>query len=408
LGSSGEKMRQPRLITRPFPKRRTVAVVLASLLMSAVVATQSMQAQTLRTLHAFHGPDGETPFASLIRDSAGNLYGTALEGGTSSYFGTVFKLDKHHKLTVLYNFAGKADGADPQSTLLRDAKGNLYGTTPAWEYGEGVVYKIDPSGTETVLHVFGGSDGSNPFGSLVQDKSGNLYGTSSSGGTFGAGTVFKLDTNGELTTLYTFTGGADGGTATGSMVRDAAGNLYGTCQTGGSAGFGTVYKLHTTGKLTVLHSFNGTDGAFPYGGVIADAAGSLYGTTDNGSSMNNAGGTVFRVEESTGSFTSLHSFDGTGAVEGDTPYGTLARDSGGNLYGANYAGGGGSCGSGGCGTIWKLDTNNQLTVLTNFGKGYQGKSPKGGVVVDKAGNLYGTTSLGAVCRYCGTVFKIAP
>jgi len=389
------------------PTLTTAALVFASLLMSAVVATQSLQAQTLRALHAFRGPDGEFPLASLIRDSAGNLYGSTTAGGPGGDQGNgvVFKLDRAHNVTLLHVFTG-SDGANPQAALLRDAAGNLYGTTAyGGPNGAGTVYRIDASGIETVLYNVGGT----PLGSLVRDKNGNLYGTTSHGGVgSGTGTVFKLDTTGTLTTLYTFTGGADGETPTGSVVRDAAGNLYGTCEVGGSAGFGTVYKLDTAGILTVLHSFIGTDGADPYGGLIADAAGNLYGTTDGGSSMNNAGGTVFRVAEITGSFASLHSFDGTLAAEGGVPYATLARDSAGNLYGANNVGGGGRC-PGGCGTIWKLDTNNRLTVLTNFGKGYQGKYPRGGVVLDKAGKLFGTTSSGGgFCTYCGTVFKITP
>ena len=390
-------MQQPLLISKLFSKL-TIAV-----LVIAVVSSKSMQAQTLHLLHAFNSREGASSQASLIRDSAGNLYGTTLEGGIQRA-GTVFKLDKAHTLTVLYTFTGYPDGYLPFSSLLRDSSGNLYGTTSqGGTAGVGTVFKIDSSGTERVLHSFNNSDGRFPHGDLARDKTGNLYGTTLEGGSSGNfGTIFKLDTTGKLTTLYVFTNTGDGSAPSGELVRDASGNLYGTCQSG------TVYKLDRTGVLTVLHTFSGSDGPFPYGGLIADSAGNLYGTTSLGGTSNNAG-TVFRVTKTTGAFTLLYSFGGKMA-EGAGPDGTLARDAAGNLYGANVDGGDGCKRFQGCGTIWKLDINNQLTVLTNFGKGNQGLKPQGGVILDKAGNLYGTTSQGGSprCGDCGTLFKITP
>jgi len=400
-------MRHLRGIARLYPGLTKAALVSASLLMSAVVASQSTQAQTVHLLHAFDVTDGATPVASLIRDSAGNLYGTTNAGGTAGE-GTVFKLGKAGALTVLHNFSGP-DGSEPQPSVLRDAAGNLYGTTAfGGTAGLGTVYKIDASGVQTVLYSFtGGTDGEYPLGNLIRDKSGNLYSTTSAYPAGTGGTVFKLDTTGTLTTLHTFAG-ADGVVPTGNLVRNAAGNLYGTCSLGGAGG-GTVWKLNKAGTLTVLHSFDGTDGNDPSGGLIADAAGNLYGTATDGGSDN--GGTVFRVAETDGSFTLLFNFD-YGAA-GGLPFGTLARDAAGNLYGSTITGGGG-CTSDihlqGCGAIWKLDTNNQITVLTNFGNGNRGRTPYGGVILDKAGNLYGTTSGGGRkgCPQCGTVFKITP
>jgi uncharacterized repeat protein (TIGR03803 family) len=400
------KMRHLSGITRLCPRLTKAVLVLTSLLLSAG-STQSMQAQTFHLLHAFDVTDGATPVASLIRDSAGNLYGTTNAGGTSNG-GTVFKLDKAGTLTVLHNFSGP-DGVEPQPSVLRDATGNLYGTTAfGGAAGFGTVYKIDASGTQSVLYSFTGeSDGEYPLGNLVRDKTGNLYSTTSAYLSENGGTVFKLDTTGKLTTLHTFTG-ADGYTPTGNLVRDAAGNLYGTCGLGGTGG-GTVWKLDRARTLTVLHTFGGTDGSDPSGGLIADTAGNLYGAAVEGGS-NNAG-TVFQVAKETGLFTLLYTFD-YGTAAGALAFGTLARDSTGNLYGSNIAEGGGCPNNleDGCGTIWKLDTNNQLTVLTNFGKGNQGKTPYGGVILDKAGNLYGTTSSGGRkgCPQCGTVFKITP
>jgi uncharacterized repeat protein (TIGR03803 family) len=372
-------------------------------LVLAVVSAKSMQSQTLHLLHAFNSGEGASSQTSLIRDSGGNLYGTTLQGG-GFRAGTVFKLDKAHTLTVLYTFIGGHDGSYPYSSLLRDSSGNLYGTTS--EGGSpgvvGTVFKIDPSGTKTTLHSFNNTDGRLPHGDLVRDKAGNFYGTTLEGGSSGNfGTIFKLDTTGKLTTLYEFTNTGDGSGPSGKLVRDAAGSLYGTCQSG------TVYKLDTTGALTVLHTFRGSDGG-PYGGLIADSAGNLYGTTSLGGTNN--GGTVFRVTKTNGAFTLLHTFESGKTIEGEGPDGTLARDAVGNLYGANVDGGSGCQKFQGCGTIWKLDIDNKLTVLTNFGKGNRGRAPQGGVILDKAGNLYGTTSEGGSpgCGDCGTVFKITP
>ena len=353
----------------------------------------SVEAQTLHTLHAFDGADGEFPLASPIRDSAGNLYGTTSSGGSLG-LGVVFKIDKNDTFTVLHSFTGSPDdGQNPQAALLRDASGNLYGTAALGGTGVGAVYKIDASGTETMLYNFGGGDdGGLPLGSLVPDKSGNLYGTTSKRGTYDAGTIFKLSPKGKLTTLYTFTGGKDGSSPTGNLVRDAAGNLYGTTSSGG-----TLYRLDKSGAFTVLVSLPSPS----YGGLISDGAGNLYGTTIGGGTFGY--GTVFRVNETTHAFELLYSFNGF--PEGEDSYSAPARDSAGNLYGTNlYTTEGKQFG-----TVWKLDATDVLTVLTNFGKGNQGKSPRASVVVDKAGNVYATTSLGGGgCRDCGTVFKITP
>jgi uncharacterized repeat protein (TIGR03803 family) len=407
-------MRHLSGIARLCLRLTTAALVLATLLISVIFATQCMQAQTLHTLHAFRGPDGGYPWASLIRDSVGNLYGTTYYGGNTNCGGTecgvVFKLSPKGKLTVLHAFTAGSDGDKPLAGLIRDAAGNLYGTTQYGgsgcnSYGCGTVFKVDKTGKETVLHSFTGADGGDPMGGVVRDEKGNLYGTTSSG------TIFELDTAGVLTTLYTFTAAADGLFPTGSIVRDAAGNLYGTTYYGGTGctnngGCGTVYKLGTNLTLTTLHYFDGrTDGYAPFGGLIADAAGNLYGTTSEDENYASASGTVFEVGETTGSFTVLHFFNP--ATEGGQSLATLARDVAGNLYGANSLGGGG-CGTRSCGTIWKLDTNSNLTVLTDFGKGNQGKYPRGGVVLDKAGNIYGTTTTGGSKGGAGTVFKITP
>jgi uncharacterized repeat protein (TIGR03803 family) len=224
----------------------------------------------------------------LVRDPAGNLYGTTFFGGASS-LGTVFKIDPAGKETVIHSFDGSFGGY-PWAGLTRDAKGNLYGTTLL-----NTVFKIDRTGKITLLYTFSGqSDGHGPRAPLLRDSAGNLYGTTYSGGTADYGTVFKLNAQGQETVLYNFTGGADGRKPRNSaLVRDSAGNLYGTTGEGGSSDFGVVFRLDTAGQLTVLHSFSGKDGKIPYGTLARDKAGNLYGTTYQGGAF--GGGVVFKI-----------------------------------------------------------------------------------------------------------------
>lgn len=235
------------------------------------------------------GGDGSVPWGGLVRDRAGNLYGTTINGGINNW-GTVFRVDTTGNETVLYSFTGGTDGGYPYAGLIRDAKGNLYGTTFF-----NTVFKVDGTGTLTVLYTFTGPpDGSFPFAGLVRDAKGNLYGTTYRGGSSNSGTVFKVDTAGNETVLYSFTGGADGGSPRhSSLVRDSAGNLYGTTGEGGPSDFGVVFKLDTAGNETVLHSFSGNDGKIPYGTLVRDKAGNLYGTTYEGGAY--GGGVVFKI-----------------------------------------------------------------------------------------------------------------
>jgi uncharacterized repeat protein (TIGR03803 family) len=386
---------------------RFTTIALAGVLaLGGVGASQSAEAQTFSVLHSFTGgADGANPYAGLIQDSTGNFYGTTQLGGTSN-LGAVFKLDPTGTEIVLHSFAGGADGANPYSGLVQDSTGNLYGTT---YYGgapnHGTVFKLDPTGTETVLYSFaGGADGANPYASLVQDPAGNLYGTTQRGGSSGQGTVFKIDTVGTETVLYGFTGGSDGGGPDGALVLDAAGNLYGTTFGGGDLCVhrrtycGVVFKLDTTGTETVLHTFTGgTDGVLPVAGVVRDSAGNLYGTTSNA-------GTIFQLD-ATGTETVLYSF--TGGAGGGTPYAGLVRDPAGNLYGTTNYGGDSTCGNGsGCGVVFQLDTTGTETVLYTFTGGADGANPElGSLIRDSAGNLYGTTQLGGASNN-GVVFKI--
>jgi uncharacterized repeat protein (TIGR03803 family) len=352
----------------------------------------------------------------VIRDAKGNLYGTASSG--ARHCGVVFKLSRTGKETILHRFTGGADGANPTAGVIQDAQGNLYGTTIAGggtgcgaTSGHGVVYRVDPTGKETVLYAFtGGADGASPFAGVIQDAQGNLYGTTTAGGgagcgTSGCGVVYRIDPSGKETVLYAFTGGADGLSPYAGVIQDAQGNLYGTTVMGGGAGCGNsgcgvVYKLDTTGKETVLYTFtNGPDGAYPYGGLIQDTKGNLFGTArrDDGS---HGGGVVLKLSN-TGKETVLYDF--TGGADGGLPDWGVIQDGKGNLYGTTIGGGEG----GGLGTVFKLDKAGKETVLYSFRGGTDGAGPSGGVIRDAKGNLYGTTSGGGQPRN-GTVFKITP
>jgi uncharacterized repeat protein (TIGR03803 family) len=199
---------------------------------------------------------------------------------------------------VLYNFTGGADGGYPFTGVIRDSAGNLYGTAElGGTSGAGVVYKVDTAGQETVLYSFtGGTDGGYPeYAGVIRDAAGNLYGTTNSGGTSGSGVVYKVDTKGQQTVLHSFTGSADGSQPEAGVVRDSVGNLYGTTTSGGASGAGVVYKVDTAGQETVLYSFTGgTDGARPWTGLIRDSSGDLYGTTSSGGTKNS--GVVFEVK----------------------------------------------------------------------------------------------------------------
>jgi uncharacterized repeat protein (TIGR03803 family) len=310
-------------------------------------------------LHSFTGGftgglDGGIPFAGLIRDAAGNLYGTTFWGGSGNS-GVVYEIDAGGHYKVLYAFTGGADGANPDAGVIRDEAGNLYGTTTngggiitcGLVGGCGVVFKMDATGHETVLYTFnGGADGSNPQAALIRDSAGNLYGTTNGGGMFncgiytGCGVVFKLDTTGHETVLYTFTGGSDEGVP-GALIRDSAGNLFGTA--GCDVARGEVFEVDASGQFSVLHSFTGPGVGCPRGNLILDSAGDLYGTTAGPDIA--AMGNVYELSP-TGTYTVLYSF--TGSPDGSWPN-SLIRDSAGNLYGTTTYGG-----ASGGGVIFKI------------------------------------------------------
>jgi uncharacterized repeat protein (TIGR03803 family) len=369
-----------------------------------------VQGQTYTFLYNFTGADGSEPFAGLIQDARGNLYGTTYSGGRQGN-GVVFKLDTTGKETVLHEFGFAAhpnDGANPSASLFRDAAGDLYGTTVnGGASGLGTIFEFTAKHLEFVLHSFAGSptDGAQPYGGLVRDAAGNFYGTTSAGGALGHGTVFKMDTTGKESVLYSFNGGADGANPSGTLVRDAAGNLYGTTKAGGSrscsSGCGVVFKIDTSGKKTVLYSFTGgNDGANPSGTLLRDAAGNLYGTTTNGGASGY--GVVFKLE-TTSTETVLHNFAGF-PTDGAAPYAVI-RDSAGNFYGTTSGGG-----AFGAGVVFELETTGKETVLYSFLEStytFDASGASGTLLRDAAGNLYGTAISGGGFKV-GVVFKLTP
>jgi len=397
--------------------RRSGALTLGPILTMAAIAAAPAQAQTYtyKELHNFAGSpaDGAHPLGRPIRDSEGSLYGTTGGGGAWAS-GTVFKLAATGAETVLYSFTGGADGGAPGAALVRDPDGNFYGTTGGGGMSTcylgnspcGVVFELSTSGAETVLHSFaGGVDGESPEVGLVRDAAGNLYGTTEFGGVPGAGVVFKVDTSGTETVLYSFTGGADGGYPEAGLVRDSAGNLYGTTNNGGPSGAGVVFKLDAKGTETVLYAFTGgTDGGNPEAGLIRDAEGNLYGTTVDGGLTTNSGyGVVFKLDTS-GTETVLYSF--TGGTDGANPYAGLVRDPAGNLYGTTY-GGGRRFGNNGFGVVFEIGADGTETVLHTFKGRAGGAHPRAALIRDSKGNLYGTTVDGGTSGN-GVVFKLTP
>lgn len=391
-------------------------------LILAAMLVQQAQAQTYTVLYTFTGgTDGGQPYAGVIRDHAGNLYGTTFASGDLTACGAfagcgvVYKLDPSGHETVIHTFEGGPDGREPEwGNLLVDKAGNLWDTTNLGGEGSlglGVVYKISKTGEETIMHRFAGGpdDGEEPQAGLIQDQDGTFYGTTAAGGSgpFGdCGTVYQISKSGELTILHSFVG-TDGCQPTGGLVMDAAGNMYGTTTTGGTAGAGTVFKITKTGAVTTLHSFTGQpDGALPFATLTLDKAGNIYGTTPGGgdpacTTADQGCGIVFEIDTN-GEEHILHSFL---HLDGGNPYAGVVLDSAGNIYGsttgfAKYN----------WGSLYKLDRKGNFTKLHDFTGGADGGFPFSAMTLDEPSRtLYGTAYLGAAtgcASGCGVVFKL--
>jgi len=333
------------------------------------------------------------------------------------------------RLRLLHAFTGGVDGGGVYAGLVRDQRGNLYGVTSGGgSDNQGVAFELKPSGdgtwNEAILHNFlFRTDGADPVGRLVFDQTGNLYGTTNGGGANLEGTAFELSSaDWTFNVLYNFCslpGCTDGGSPFAGMAIDKSGNLYGP---GGSV----VYQLSPgSGDWTesVLHTFGQVqgDGTGVDFDLLLDPAGNIYGTTTNGGnglpicSGSGGCGIAFKLApngDGTWSERVLHSFAAF-QNDGQTPDGGLVRDRAGNLYGVTAAGGGGSaCPGHGCGTVYKLSQDKSghwhETLLHAFVNPRYGASPSGNLMFDRGGNLYGTTAYGGQFCNCGVVYKLIP
>jgi len=435
---------------------------LALLCIVGFACAPALAASSYTTVYNFQ-PDNPGPFSPLVADSAGNFYGVAAgpgaENGTNN--GIVFELSPPAQeggswtTTTIFTFNGTSDGNLPESGLVIDGKGNLFGTTfgggsgtctlGGANVGCGVVFELSQSGgtwSETVLYDFqGGKDGRNPqYSPMTFDAAGNLYGTTIFGGGkacslhVGCGVLFKLappkDGGSSWTesVLHRFT--KKQGTSPQGSLLYLSGLLYGMTSGGGANNAGTAYQSTLKGKVTVINNFDGGAGGsdnFP-GGLVADASGSLYGFTYGGGSSNY--GTVFKLTPSGGTWSETVLYTFTGMADGGNPVGAPALDKSGKIYGNTQSGGNSAyCGftsqQNGCGVVFKVESsgaNFKETVLHTFTDGTtpsadDGAFPAGGLMIGKNGALFGATQIGGTgaCYSgkgsdlgCGTAFSVAP
>jgi len=414
-----------------------VLLFLIFLILFMTVTAEPVQGQTFTVIHSFAGADGANPYAGLTMDASGNLYGTTHYMGAYGA-GNVFRL-KHYSggwvLATLYNFTGGNDGSQPTAGVTIGRDGTLYGTTQLggpYQCGQvgvncGVVYNLRPPATaprsavyswnETVLWNFtGGADGGYPNGELIFDQAGNIYGTDGWGGYEGygnGGAVFELTPSGGTwmeTTLYSPTNNGEGQTPSGGVILDNSGNMYGVFTGGGSNGGGAVYELSPSGSgwsMQYLYAFSGQNGgAAAVGGLIFDPLDNLYGATAAGGV--HSGGMVFQLtpDSSGWIFNLLYSFPSpTCTTGGCGPQDRLMMDAAGNLYGTSWGGG-----AYGFGSVFRLSPSGSAwtyTSLHDFTGGSDGANPKSNVVPDAQGNLYGTAAYGGI-NGDGVVWEITP
>ncbi len=386
--------------------------VSATLTIVFLFLTLTAQAQTYRVLHSFtSGPDGASPQAGLAIDSAGNLYGTTVAGGTGRLCsappgcGTIFKLTHAGSgwiITSVYEFIGTDDGGHPIAPVVIAADGTLYGDT---YFGYGTLYRVTPSPTApttpfnfghlSTLHSF---DGAMPSGEVAFDSSGNVYGGTAFGGPADEGTIYQWTASG-FRVIYAGQQRSDGQTPEGGVTPDSSGNLYGTFSAGGPYQSGFVFELSPSQQgwtIQNLATFSG--GYTPVSGLVFDSHGNLYGRR---------AGAIFQLVNAGGYW----NITGIGNGGSSPPWGTprLTVDSADNILGAGFDGG-----RYGMGSVFKLTFSNgswTQTTLYDFCPDApvctQGAQPASNVVVDAQGHLYGTTTAGGAQGY-GVVWEITP
>jgi uncharacterized repeat protein (TIGR03803 family) len=374
-----------------------------------------------------NGVDGGTPYGALIQASNGVFYGTAVNGGTNNGYGTIFKVTTNGVFTPLYTFTnGVNDGSSPYAGLLQGTNGIFYGTASqggSVSSGAGSIFKLTSTSAFTELYGFSriygpvpstNSEGGNPTTSLVQGTNGNFYGSNPEGGTNGYGAIFEITAAGALTKLHQFASNGFDGRNPGALLQSSNGFIYGTTTNGGTNGYGSIFKMTSTGVLTPLYSFTGgADGAHPGAALTQGTNGILYGTTGGGGT--NGSGTIFQITTN-GVFTPLYSFAPSAQAglgfytnaDGLSP-GNLAQATNGILYG--FASGGGLNGTG---TLFQFSpSGGGLTLLYTFFVGPLGPAgltnaygaEPSSIVIASDGTLYGTAKTGGTNSY-GTVFKV--
>jgi uncharacterized repeat protein (TIGR03803 family) len=370
--------------------RGSKVFLVAAIAFALAMSSASWGAPTLKTLASFNSANGKDPDCSLVMDSKGNLYGTALEGGANST-GTVFELPNGSSTIGYLSFNG-TNGAYPTGNLILDGSGNLYGTSQGDDnHNDGTVFEVPAGfGTITTLASFNGANGSGPQGNVVADKSGNLYGFVSNGNS-NPGAIFELPAgSGTITTLATVPSGPQN-----DIIIDGNGNLYGT--NGSQSPYSIFELLNGTGTIESLAS-----ASFPlgrsFGGLLMDASGDLYGA-DGGSSVGPyPDGAIFELPAGSGTVSALASFNGTNGI---SPNANLIMDAKGDLFGTTYTGT-----VSGEGTVFELPAGSStIKTLVTF-NGSNGLYCSAGLIADTEGNLYGTTVGGGANNVPSTIFEV--
>ncbi|GAO44402.1 choice-of-anchor tandem repeat GloVer-containing protein [Flavihumibacter petaseus] len=339
---------------------------------------------------------GDGPLGNLTKGADGDFYGMTYQGGTYGY-GTIFKMTAAGKVTVIKQFDLTNDGGYPKGSLLLATDGNFYGYVSGGSVNNGgAIFRLTPAGVYTIVRSLSvNTDGGRPQGKLIQGTDGNLYGMNYAGGSGSYGTIFKLTLTGTYTVLKALKQ-TDGGNAYGSLIQAKDGNLYGMTYWGGGTNFGTVFRITTTGVYTILRSFTpATDGSYPWGDLVEGKDGFLYGMCANGGA--NGNGTIFKISTA-GQFTLLRAL--SAAVEGGNPSGNLIQGTDGNFYGLTKNLAGGFHGS-----VIKMTPAGVVTVLKKFELATTGGYPGGSLYQNTDGVLYGMTNDGGTNAH-GTIFKV--
>jgi uncharacterized repeat protein (TIGR03803 family) len=389
-------------------KHKAIFGLLAvAMLLTLAVSIGSAQSYNVAYYFGTNPGDPLSPVMSgvIAQGRDGNLYSTTQKGGIVGY-GAAFKITPTGTLTVLHSFDGVEAGlAESGLTLGND--GNFYGTTVGGGTSfSGVVFKISPTGTLKILHNFTGADGANPYCPPVLGLDGKLYGVTSNGGLHGWGSVYKITTGGTLTTIYNFNH-SDGGTPVGPLVLGDDGAFYGTTRNGGTGGgYGTIFRITSTGVLTSLHSFDWNDGAYPASPLIQAQDGNFWGTTQlGGYSDPGAAGSIFSITKS-GGFTSWFAFND---YNGAQPDGGVTQTPGGAFYGTTYGGGhADECGGQGpSGLIWTFTPSTGYAIvhcLIDQQSPEDGAGPQAPLLLHSSGLFFGDNSFGGLPQTSGGTF----